>query len=74
VPGNTPSGGAVAIFAYVETLTGTPSWTNATGQSSAQNAFATSASAIRTTAGNATVSLSGYGNQNSSLLALGFAP
>jgi hypothetical protein len=74
VPGNTPSGGAVAIFAYVETLTGTPSWTNATGQSSAQNAFATIASAIRTTAGNATVSLSGYGNQNSSLLALGFAP
>lgn len=70
----TPSGGGTIIFAAIESLSGTASWSNATGSSETDNLAETIVSASRTTAGAVTVGLSGFGNQNSGMIALGFAP
>jgi hypothetical protein len=70
----TPSGGATAVIGFVETLSGTASWSNATAASQVSNSNDSICSAIRTTAGAATVGLSGFGNQNSAMIAVSFGP
>lgn len=72
---NTPAGGATAILTTAYTPAGTSVYTGATVQGTTNGSESSSSTAIRTTAGAATVSETGMnGGNESDMIAIGFAP
>ena len=73
VSATTPTGGFSVVVGY-EQASGTASWTNATGDFNTFTSPITMLMAHTATAGTATISVSGFGNVNSSLVVGSWGP